>query len=86
MLPAKKCKNPIFCKQKPTSQKPKLILQIFFDKSKEEAFMYNVHHVRCIFILSGFFGGEIETRYTLCVRYTVCNGGPYLGAKLWLAF
>jgi hypothetical protein len=27
------------------------------------------------------FCGEIGTRYTLCVRYTFCGGGPSLGAK-----
>ncbi len=29
-----------------------------------------------------FLGSEIKTRYTLCVRYTLCDGGPSLGAKL----
>jgi hypothetical protein len=29
----------------------------------------------------GFFGSEIKTRYTLCVRYTLCDSGPSLGAK-----
>jgi hypothetical protein len=29
----------------------------------------------------GFFGSEIKTRYTLCVHYTLCDGGPSLGAK-----
>jgi hypothetical protein len=28
-----------------------------------------------------FFGSEIETLFTLCVRYTLCAGGPSLGAK-----
>ena len=28
-----------------------------------------------------FFGSEIETRYTLCMRYTLCAAGPSLGAK-----
>ncbi len=28
-----------------------------------------------------FFGSEIETRYTLCVRYTLCAAGPSLEAK-----
>jgi hypothetical protein len=28
-----------------------------------------------------FFGSEIKTRYTLCMRYTLCDGGPSLGAK-----
>ncbi len=31
-----------------------------------------------------FFGSEVKTRYTLCVRYTLCDGGPSLGAKLWI--
>jgi hypothetical protein len=38
--PPKKCEYPIFCKQKLTSQKPKLILQIFFDNPTGEAFVY----------------------------------------------
>ncbi len=32
-----------------------------------------------------FFCGEIKTRYTSCVRYTLCAGRPSLGAKLGLA-
>jgi hypothetical protein len=28
-----------------------------------------------------FFGSEIKARYTLCVRYTLCDGGPSLGVK-----
>jgi hypothetical protein len=31
------------------------------------------------------FCSKIETRYTLYVRYTLCAGGPSLGAKLGLA-
>jgi hypothetical protein len=37
------------------------------------------------FILSVLFCGEIGTRNALCVRYTFCAGGPYLGAKSGLA-
>jgi hypothetical protein len=35
-----KMRVPDFCKQKLTSQNPKLILQIFFDNPTGEAFMY----------------------------------------------
>ncbi len=38
-----------------------------------------------ICILSELFGSEIETCYTLCGRYTLCDGGPSLGAKLGLS-
>ncbi len=31
------------------------------------------------------FCGEIGMPYTLCVRYSFCDGGPSLGAKLGLA-
>jgi hypothetical protein len=35
---------------------------------------------RCFFIMF-FFRGEIDARYTLCVRYTLCAGRPSLVVK-----
>jgi hypothetical protein len=40
---------------------------------------------RCNFIQSVLFCSKIITRYTLCVRFTLCAGGPSLGAKPGLA-
>ncbi len=58
----------------------------FVDIPKGEASMYlqrkNQH---CIFILSVLFCSEIEMRYTLCMHYTLCAGGPSLRAKSGLA-
>ncbi len=38
-------------------------------------------HCTGTFILSVLFCSEIKTRFTLCMRYTLCAGGPSLGAK-----
>jgi hypothetical protein len=80
-----KCaKTWFFWKRKLTSQKPKQILAIFFDIPKGEAFMHlqrKNQHCTDTIILSVLFCSEIKTRFTLCMRYTLCAGGPSLGAK-----
>jgi hypothetical protein len=56
------------------------MLAIYFDISAGEAFMYHQRkNQHCIFILSVPFCSETEMRYTLC------TGGPSLGAKSGLA-
>jgi hypothetical protein len=52
----KRASTRFFCKQTLTSQKKKLIFQIFFVNPAGEAFMYIMwKNQRCIFILSGLF-------------------------------
>ncbi len=65
-----------FLQTKAYKSKTKINFSNFFYISKGEAFLYlqrkNQH---CIFILSELFCSKTETRYTLC------TGGPSLGAK-----
>jgi hypothetical protein len=65
-----------FLQTKAYKSKTKINFSNFFDISKREAFMYlqrkNQH---CIFILCVVFCSKTETHYTLC------TGGPTLGAK-----
>jgi hypothetical protein len=64
--------------------KTKINFSDFFYIPKREAFMdlqSKNQHCTCTFILSVLFCSEIKTRFTLCMRYTLCAGGPSLGAK-----
>jgi hypothetical protein len=64
----------VFLKTKAYVSKTKINFSDFFYIPKGKA-------LRCTFILSVLFCSEIETRFTLCVRYTSCAGGSSLGAK-----
>jgi hypothetical protein len=60
--------------------KTKINFRNFFDISKGEAIMYLQRKSQhCNFILSVLFCSKTKTRYTLC------TGGPSLGAKSGLA-
>jgi hypothetical protein len=68
------------------SQKPKKNLAIFYIFLKEKHSSTSKEKIN---VVSSFyvcvFCSEIGTRYTLCVRYTLCDGGPSLGAKSGLS-
>jgi hypothetical protein len=65
-----------FLQKKAYKSKTKINFCNFCDISKGEAFMYlQKKNQHCIFILSVLFCSKTETRYTLC------TGGPSLGAK-----
>ncbi len=60
-----------------------LFFDFFFDNPTGEAFMYIMwKNQHCIFLLSRLFCSEIETRYTSCMRYTLCVG-DHLWEQNW---
>ncbi len=53
-----------------------------FDIPKEETYMFIILKNKCcIYILTVFFCGKTDVRYTLCERYTLCAGRPSLVAN-----